>query len=194
MSIMLLRCKHAWLYLYQHVWIPNSEFWTLQHRFHSYFPTSYLSLSGWNFTIISINLDELMWVTFLTRKKAASVQCWELQPVATKGKGKKGKNPDMSDLPVWDLNSLQSFGRIMAAQQVAKDNIEDAKGVPVSLTPYICFFLPVFHFFLFSCYHLLFFCYFDKLTIVIAGLNVLLRQLEPLWHCFSPSSHTYHFE
>ena len=37
-------------------------------------------------------------------------------------------------------HGLQLFSRMTAAQRAAKDNVEDAKGPPARLTPYVFFF------------------------------------------------------
>jgi hypothetical protein len=71
-----------------------------------------------------------------------------VKKVATKGKGKnsKGKTTRFVMHPfiqTYELTITTSFGRITAAQRAAKDNIEDAKGAPVSLTPYVFFYCSV---------------------------------------------------
>ena len=43
-----------------------------------------------------------------------------------------------------NCHGLQLFSRMTAAQRAAKDNVEDAKGPPARLTPYVFFFLPFF--------------------------------------------------
>jgi hypothetical protein len=48
-----------------------------------------------------------------------------------------------------------------AAQRAAKDKIEDAKGAPVSLTPYVFFFFLFFSVITVLFFRLLLFCYID---------------------------------
>ena len=76
----------------------------------------------------------------------SEVEPQQLKKTATKGKGKKGKQSRCVMYISVIITNLQCFGRMTAAQRAAKDNIEDSKGVPANLTPYVLF-LAVFLFF-----------------------------------------------
>jgi len=69
-----------------------------------------------------------------------TVEPQQLKKAATKGKGKQGKKTRCVMYVSVLIKSLQCFGRMTAAQRAAKDDIEDAKGVPANLTPYVLFF------------------------------------------------------